>query len=230
MCLPFFWIIDVGRWLFDCWQGDGGVYFSTNGPASYGLGSPHYEKNIIVDCFGPGRLNEYLGKHKLDVCFVYGAEPEVLSPAPGGRDNAVMVTKATFESLALPSSAGEFFLRPDRILGACLIDPQAPPGGRAPAKFALDREAERDCATKSFLADLRRHVETRERAVDMAISSLQDLRLGGLSGGSAAFFTKTSGGETEMVSLENNETNFFQSNPLVRSNMNSPTRDREYRT
>jgi hypothetical protein len=29
-------------------QGDGGVYFSTLGPASYDLGTPDYEKNIIV--------------------------------------------------------------------------------------------------------------------------------------------------------------------------------------
>ena len=33
-------------------QGDGGVYFSTRGPASYGLGSHLYEDNIIVDCYG----------------------------------------------------------------------------------------------------------------------------------------------------------------------------------
>jgi len=33
-------------------QGDRGVYFSTLGPASYGLGTPDYEKNIIIDCFG----------------------------------------------------------------------------------------------------------------------------------------------------------------------------------
>ena len=48
-------------------QGDGGVYFSTLGPASYDLGSPEYEENIIIDCFGAERLEEYHGKHKLDV-------------------------------------------------------------------------------------------------------------------------------------------------------------------
>ena len=60
-------------------------------PASYELGGPDYEQNIIVDCFGAGRLEEYKGKHKLDLCIVYGAEPWALSPAPGGRDNALMV-------------------------------------------------------------------------------------------------------------------------------------------
>ena len=48
-------------------QGDGGVYFSTLGPASYDLGTSKYEENIIVDCFGRERLEEYRGKHKLDV-------------------------------------------------------------------------------------------------------------------------------------------------------------------
>eukprot|EP00615_Pteridomonas_danica_P002082 CAMPEP_0114340324 /NCGR_PEP_ID=MMETSP0101-20121206/8303_1 /TAXON_ID=38822 ORGANISM="Pteridomonas danica, Strain PT" /NCGR_SAMPLE_ID=MMETSP0101 /ASSEMBLY_ACC=CAM_ASM_000211 /LENGTH=111 /DNA_ID=CAMNT_0001473553 /DNA_START=466 /DNA_END=797 /DNA_ORIENTATION=- len=72
-------------------QGDGGVYFSTKGPCCYELGSAEYEENIIIDCFGESRLNEYKGKGKLDLVIVYGALPHVLSPAPGGRDNAVMV-------------------------------------------------------------------------------------------------------------------------------------------
>ena len=29
--------------------------------------SSKYEENIIVDCFGRERLEEYRGKHKLDV-------------------------------------------------------------------------------------------------------------------------------------------------------------------
>jgi hypothetical protein len=53
-------------------QGDGGVYVSTLGPASYGLGSADYEVNIIKDCFGVERINEYKGKGKLDVVLIYG--------------------------------------------------------------------------------------------------------------------------------------------------------------
>jgi hypothetical protein len=60
-------------------QGDGGgVYFSTFGPASYGLGTGDYEVNIIKDCFGVERLSEYEGKGKLDVVLVYGCEGAVL--------------------------------------------------------------------------------------------------------------------------------------------------------
>jgi hypothetical protein len=66
-------------------QGDGGVYFSTLGPAAYALGTDAYEENIIIDCFGPERLNEYEGKGMLDLCLIYGAEPKVLSQAPGER-------------------------------------------------------------------------------------------------------------------------------------------------
>jgi hypothetical protein len=104
-------------------QGDGGVYFSTLGPASYDLGSEDYEKNIIVDCFGKERLEEYRGKHKLDVCLVYGVDPLIIEQAPGGRDNAKVVSKATFEIFGLPHADGSYFLRPDRLLGAFLLDP-----------------------------------------------------------------------------------------------------------
>jgi hypothetical protein len=59
-------------------QGDGGVYVSTQGPASYGLGTDEYEVNIIKDCFGVERLEEYRGKGKLDVIIVYGCAPDIL--------------------------------------------------------------------------------------------------------------------------------------------------------
>jgi hypothetical protein len=58
-------------------QGDGGVYVSTQGPMSYGLGTDEYETTIIKDCFGNSRLEEYLGKGFLDVILVYGCEPDV---------------------------------------------------------------------------------------------------------------------------------------------------------
>ena len=60
-------ILSTGLRMTTKGQGDGGVYFSTLGPASYDLGSPEYEENIIIDCFGAERLEEYRGKHKLDV-------------------------------------------------------------------------------------------------------------------------------------------------------------------
>jgi hypothetical protein len=53
-------------------QGDGGVYVSTQGPASYDIGSADYEVNIITDCFGASRIGEYKGKGCLDVILVYG--------------------------------------------------------------------------------------------------------------------------------------------------------------
>jgi hypothetical protein len=58
-------------------QGDGGVYVSTQGPASYGIGSQDYETNIIRDCFGVERLHEYLGKGYLDVIIIYGCEADI---------------------------------------------------------------------------------------------------------------------------------------------------------
>ena len=89
-------ILDGGFRMSTVGQGDGGVYFSTLSPASYELGSENYERNIIVDCFGKERLEEYRGKHLLDVCLVYALAPEVLQPAPGGRENAVMYVTRMF--------------------------------------------------------------------------------------------------------------------------------------
>ena len=59
---------------------------------------------MIADCFGPERINEYLGQHKLDLVLVYGAEPWSLSEC--GRSNARFVSKSTFEALALPDTDG----------------------------------------------------------------------------------------------------------------------------
>jgi len=103
-------------------QGDGGVYFSTLGPASYGLGTDEYEKNIIIDCFGKERLEELRDKHKFDVVFVYAVNPKLIEPAPGGRDHAHMVSKQLFQTFGTKSYGGQYFLRPDFIVGAFLFD------------------------------------------------------------------------------------------------------------
>jgi len=84
---------------------------------------------VIMDCFGAGRLDEYRGKGKLDLVIVYAAEPGSLTQAPGGRDNARVVSKATFAALSLADEAGNYFLRPDRIMGMFIVDPSHPPSG-----------------------------------------------------------------------------------------------------
>lgn len=63
-----------------------------------------------------GRLEEFRGKHKVDLCVVYGAEPLALSPVPGRADSRV-VGKALFEALGVPSADQSFYLRPDRYAG-----------------------------------------------------------------------------------------------------------------
>mmetsp|Transcript_44214 Transcript_44214/g.56632 ORF Transcript_44214/g.56632 Transcript_44214/m.56632 type:complete len:376 (+) Transcript_44214:2-1129(+) len=114
-------------------QGDGGVYFSTLGPASYGIGDysnnnhhhiNEYETNLIIDCFGNERLEEYLGKGRLDVVIVYGCEASILEQAPGGRENAKMISRSTFRDFSLEHKNGTYFLRQDRILGMFRVDPK----------------------------------------------------------------------------------------------------------
>jgi hypothetical protein len=87
--------------------GDGGVYFSTKGPLSYGLGTPEYEENLLRDCFGSFGdedkvLEEMRGKHLVDVCFVYGVEPRAVRAVPGPTRFAKFVPKVIFNALAEP--------------------------------------------------------------------------------------------------------------------------------
>mmetsp|Transcript_10257 Transcript_10257/g.13387 ORF Transcript_10257/g.13387 Transcript_10257/m.13387 type:complete len:593 (+) Transcript_10257:165-1943(+) len=108
-------------------QGDGGVYFSTLGPCSYGLGTYEYEENLIRDCFGVERLEEYKGQGRLSAVIVSACHPALLQPAPGGRDRAKVVSKSDFSAFSLPHVDGNYFLRPDRILGVFYIDPNNQP-------------------------------------------------------------------------------------------------------
>ena len=160
-------------------QGDGGVYFSTFSPASYGLGQPDYEKNLIIDCFGKERLEEYRGKHKLDLVLIYGMHPSIIQQAPGGRHNAKVVGKATFENITLPSPvAGNgdafYFLRADRIFGALEVDPAvfredttSSSPFSSPGDDTMAREARRDDQTREQLAAAQQRLE----AIDEAIMS-----------------------------------------------------------
>jgi hypothetical protein len=146
-------------------QGDGGVYFSILGPGCYDIGSVDYEDNIIIDSFGVERLEEFRGAHKLDVCIVYAADPRALSPAPGGRENAMVVSKGTFTDLSLPHGDGSFFLRPDRIMRAFLIDPWDPPDGRGQAisQSAIEVEKAKDLQSKRKLAEIEKMVQENSK-------------------------------------------------------------------
>jgi hypothetical protein len=60
-------------------KGEGGVYFSTQGPCSYGVYTSHYETNIIKEWFGIERLQELKGKGHFDAVIVYGCDVSILS-------------------------------------------------------------------------------------------------------------------------------------------------------
>jgi len=103
-----------------------GVIFTTKGPASFGLGSERYEKNVIVALKGASRINDYRGKHKLDVCIVYAVEPRVLQPVMGESEHFRLIPRVFFEAFSdLKDDEETFFLRPDRIMASFLLDPYA---------------------------------------------------------------------------------------------------------
>jgi len=116
-------------------SGGGGVYFSTLGPASYGLGTHMYEENLIVDCFGEERLCEYKGKGNLDVCLVCRVDPRVLRQAPGAGGNrtvtAASASSNSSSSVVVPSEYFEAFgAAKRRSIGSADCDEQYDLGRR----------------------------------------------------------------------------------------------------
>lgn len=107
---------------------------------------------------------------------MYGAEPTSLQQAPGGRDNAVMVTKSYFHVLSLSAADGNYFLRPDRILGMFLLDPANSPSGYEEAREELELERARDRATKEALGAWQQRLAAEERAVDAALKAVRPHR------------------------------------------------------
>jgi hypothetical protein len=103
-------------------EGADGVYFSTKGPCYYGLGTPEYEKNLIVDTFGYQKLDGYLGQGKLDLVLVYGADPCCVESLQNTKSKAKLIGKHLFEDLSLPAKDGQYYLRPDRIKAALLVN------------------------------------------------------------------------------------------------------------
>lgn len=99
---------------------DVGIYFTTLSPASFDVGCPEYETNLILDMVGCEHIDDIRDKldvrggHKFDVCFVYAAESRVLRQAPGWRNASIMVPKSFMETFLEPRfETGDFLLRPD---------------------------------------------------------------------------------------------------------------------
>lgn len=82
---------------------------------------------------------------------MYGAEPWALSQVPGRADTRY-VSKATLEALSLRDVDGAFYLRPDRILGCFLLDPDVPLVGGFAAELTI--EADNDSAVRNYLDEV----------------------------------------------------------------------------
>lgn len=77
-----------------------------------------------------------------------------------------MVSKALFQSMSLPASDGNYFLRRDRILGAFALDPNSPLGGYEEAEAALAKERAEDAATKERLRVFQHRMECNGEEVN----------------------------------------------------------------
>jgi hypothetical protein len=159
-------------------QGDGGVYVSTQGPASYGLGSDEYEVNIIKDCFGVERLEEYKGKGNLDIIIIYGCTAAVLEQTPGGRDNAKMVSKSTFENFSLKDVNENYFLRPDRILGVFQVNRSIHLEVNSSIEHALEMERQADIETVELLKEVGKIRSENISRVERSVKLIRSSQLG----------------------------------------------------
>ena len=115
-----------------------------SGLGSYKFGSDKFEELLIVDCFGPERLDEYIGKGKLDVLLILVVHESLLSFVPGGRDNAVFIQKRAFETLASPEKDGYYYLHPSAIAACLYIDPTKTLALNDKTKEKLALEAQKD--------------------------------------------------------------------------------------
>jgi hypothetical protein len=119
------------------------------------------------------------------------------SQAPGGRDNARMVTRSSFEDLSFPHSDGSYFLRPKMILGAILIECDRPPFVGKMGAEDLEGEALRDQIVVQELESYERKMQANKTRIDEAlktqsVSEDSSSRSRALSmGGKVRFFNDT---------------------------------------
>lgn len=64
-----------------------GVYFTTKGPCSLGLGTDRYEEKVLEHLYGKKYLPEYINKGLVDLVIVYGAEPCCVEESHNNRVN-----------------------------------------------------------------------------------------------------------------------------------------------
>lgn len=135
----------------------GGVYFSSLGPCSYGLGGPEhsatgelhaYQEALVKDCFGVHRMHEFKGTSKLAAVLVYALPASVLSV--GRSSNELLVSHELLKDLSMTdgSPAKNYFLPASAVVGAFLIDPKRPmrfsaaSGPAAQGEVAADRRSQ----------------------------------------------------------------------------------------
>jgi len=126
-------------------QGDGGVSFLTYGPASFDIGSPHYEENVVLDCFGRDRVEEFRGQHRVDICVVYGIDPMMADKALNNLHHSTMIVpQEYFQDFSLNHPDGTYFLRMDRVLACFDFDARTSITGLDAAKKQINLERIKD--------------------------------------------------------------------------------------
>jgi hypothetical protein len=93
--------------------------------------------------------------------------------APGGRSNAMMISKPTFKEFSLAHPDGNYFLRPDRILGAFHVDSSAPPvlvSIETVSELMVEKNRELKVNESLQLADSKQRSNTLR--IDSAIGSI----------------------------------------------------------
>mmetsp|Transcript_46260 Transcript_46260/g.59463 ORF Transcript_46260/g.59463 Transcript_46260/m.59463 type:complete len:919 (+) Transcript_46260:649-3405(+) len=146
-----------------------GVYFSIKGPCSLGLGTTSFMENVITHMVGKDEVEQYHERGMLDLLIVYGAEPCCIrkSPLPG----QVMIGQDRLEEFSkVNADNGNFYLRPDRIFAALILDEnmqQQQQNLRLEDQFHINQEIENDYKTSQLLHQFEK--ETTSNALSILV-------------------------------------------------------------
>jgi hypothetical protein len=107
------------------------------------------------------------------VIIVYGCTALVLEQTPGGRENAKMVSKGSFECLSLKHANDNFFLRPDFILAVFQVDHSIHLKMNRRTVALLDKERQCDAESVTSLEECSKCAKTNSNRISGAILSIR---------------------------------------------------------
>jgi hypothetical protein len=90
--------------------------------SDYGFGTPDFKRNVITDCFGESRIDEYKDSPNFQIVLMCCVKTAMLSDVPGGRANALMVSRSMIENMKAAEVDGFHYLGQSVIKRCFLLE------------------------------------------------------------------------------------------------------------